>query len=272
MKQNKRRIFAGCVCDQIVYLASERRTFNKKTSKPRPRFNSDEERAHFNSERARRHFELLVNANFTPQSLYVTLTFSGEWECHTYEDAERLFNNYWRKLRYKFPDMKAVAVLGEGKGTKRIHAHMIVDGIPAEAIRERWQYGRVVDAANLREENTIIYEGKKIKVGRDYSALACYLFKHYTPKQGKGKRYKSTRNLRQPEVENATECVLEYSPSRPPYTPRGYKYVGCEFNAYGFMRFRYVLKPPPRGGTHKPCKCVQFNDEFRLEITEGDKQ
>ena len=62
-KRHKRRIFAGCVCEQIVYGVSD--GMSLRESKPRkPRFADAKERDEFNRKNSERKFAELVNANF----------------------------------------------------------------------------------------------------------------------------------------------------------------------------------------------------------------
>ena len=128
--------------------------------------------------------------------------------------------------------------MGRGKGTHRIHFHMVSDGIPEETIRKKWKNGDVLRIEHLRESCT--YQGKNI--GQDYTGLANYLYDHWTEEQG-GQRYKySRKTCIQPEEEPATECAREYSPERPPIAPKGYEFVSTEYNKYGYMCFHYVRR------------------------------
>lgn len=242
--QVKKRIFAGAVCEQVVYQAEEgTRGISKKN--PRPRFKNDEEREEHKRLISRRHFCLLVNENFGPTSIYSTLTFSQEYECHDFIEARFLIERFWRRIKYYYKEAKAVLVMGRGSGTKRIHVHMISDGIPIEELEKLWNYGSICEFSNLREHNFDRKTGKDL--GRDYTGLANYLFDHWTQEQGNGKRYKGTSNLRQPEEEKATICMVQYSKEKPPKAPKGYVYTGdCIVTKYGYMRFHYVAIPEPR--------------------------
>ena len=72
MQRVRRDIYSGVVLERIIYSVGDR---TQKPYRPRkPRFRTDEERARFNSEVARRAHTRLVNENFTPASLYSTLT------------------------------------------------------------------------------------------------------------------------------------------------------------------------------------------------------
>ena len=243
--QVKKRIFAGSVCDQIIYEKQDNdgtKSISKKN--PKPRFKSPEEYEQFKLDRARRHHALLINENFGPSDYFCTLTLNDANEVYDFDDARKIQDNYYRCLRYAYPDAKISIYMGRGKTTARIHYHMIVSGIPQELLMLKWKYGEIRQCRKLREHN--IDRATGIDHGRDYTNLANYCFDHWTPEQGKGKRYKKTNNFTQPEEEEATTCILQYSAEHPPRAPKGYIYTGDAYiTPYGYMRFRYVVDPRP---------------------------
>ena len=97
MQRVKRRIFSGVVCEQEVYTVSDRA--NIKKAEPRPRFKDDEERAQHRIGISKRKHQRLVNENFSPLSLYSTLTFDDDSEVHTFSEARRIRDNYFRRLQ-----------------------------------------------------------------------------------------------------------------------------------------------------------------------------
>lgn len=169
MQRVRRDIYSGVVLERIVYTVGDR---TQKPYRPRkPRFKTDEERARFNSEVARRAHTRIINENFTPASLYSTLTQDDEHEVHDFKDFRRLCVNFRRRLLYAYPEAKIVIYMGRGKNTHRIHAHMLTDGVPEEAIRKQWTLGSVNRCEHLRAH--IHYDG--IDHGPDYTGLANYL-------------------------------------------------------------------------------------------------
>ena len=120
MKRVKRRLFSGAVCEQIVYNVPDRADVKK--SAPRLRFKSEEEREQHRLGISRRNHARLVNENFSPTSLYSTLTFDDEHEVHTFEEAKRIRTLYVRRLKYACPDAVIFIYLGRGKSTNRIHS------------------------------------------------------------------------------------------------------------------------------------------------------
>ena len=235
----KRRIFSGAVCEQEVFSVSDR-VKNLHSAEPLPRFKNEEERDRHKLGISRRHHARLVNANFSPQSLYSTLTLDNENEVHTFDEAWKLGTLLMRRLKYANPEAKLILYMGRGKSTQRIHFHMLSDGLTEAQIRSKWKYGQVIRIEHLRPQNR--YGG--VDHGQDYTGLANYLFDHWTPEQRYRKRYRSTTNLTQPEREPPQVIKRNYTAKTPPKAPKGYKLVGCIDNGAGYLCFKYVLKVP----------------------------
>lgn len=248
MKRVKRRIFSGSVCEQeIFYIRNDQ---DLKTAEPRePRFISDAERAAHREAISRKRHIQLFNTNFSHESLYSTLTLDNNNEVHEYEEMKRLRDNYIRRLRRRYPDAVIFSYIGKGDNTHRLHMHMVSNGIPEDQIAELWRYGSIRRIEHLREHN--MYDG--VDHGEDYTSLANYLFDHWTPEQG-GHRYKATRNALKPEREDPREIKREYSETRPPVAPRGYKLVETRSNQYGYLYFKYIRIPESRYRTRKRKK------------------
>ena len=239
MKRAKTRFFSGAVCEQIVFNVPDC-VLNLKKAEPQPRFKTAEERAQHRLGISRRKHARLFNANFAPTSLYSTLTLDDDYEVHTFKDARRLRDNYARRLMYHFPGAKALIYMGRGKGTRRIHFHMVSEGIPEDMIIKLWGMGDIVRIEHLRAHN--YYNG--IDHGQDYTGLANYLFDHWTPEQG-GHRWKKAGKLVKPEREPSTPVKRNYTENKPPRAPKGYIFVESKATKYGYLYFKYVRKPEP---------------------------
>lgn len=236
MPRVKRRIFAGAVCEQEVFTVSER-VKNIKTAEPKERFKDDAERRRHAWLISRRHHARIVNENYSPESIYSTLTLDDEHEVHTFDEARRIRDNYIRRLKTAFPAAQINIYMGRGKSTSRIHFHMLSNGIPAEKIREKWGPGKILRTDHLRAHN--YYDG--VDHGQDYTGLANYLFDHWTEEQGEGRhRWKQTRNVRQPQREEATLALRNYSPANPPRAPKGFKLMECKVTPYGYQHYKYI--------------------------------
>ena len=99
MQRVKARLFSGAVCEQIVFNVPDRVRDIRK-AEPRPRFKTPEEREQHRAGISTRNHARIFNANFTPASLYSTLTFNNEYEVHTFQEARRLRDNFVRRLKY----------------------------------------------------------------------------------------------------------------------------------------------------------------------------
>lgn len=253
MRRVKKRTFSGVVCEQEVFTISDRVKDIRK-AEPRQRFKTPEEREQHRINISRKKHARYFNENFSPRSLYSTLTFDVEHECHEYRDVKRIRDLFVRRLKYAYPDAVIFIYVGRGKSTHRFHIHMVSDGIPEEFIEKKWEFGSVLRIEHLREHN--YYNG--IDHGQDYTGLANYLFDHWTPEQG-GHRWKQTRNAKKPEAEKPTEVKRSYSEAKPPRPPKGYIFVEAKSTKYGYQYFKYVLEPPKRKRT-KPKKA-DFTDQ-----------
>lgn len=237
MRRVKRRIFSGAVCEQEVFNISDK-VKNIKSVKPRTRFKSEEEREQHRVGISRRNHIRAFNENFSPKSLYSTLTLDNEHEVHTFPEMKRIRDLYVRRLKYAFPEAVIFIYLGRGKSTNRIHAHMVSNGVPEDFIKKQWIYGQVLEIRKLREHNR--YNGRDH--GQDYTALANYLFDHWTPEQS-GHRWKQTKNARKPDIEEPTEVKRNYTEAKPPRPPKGYILVETKSTPYGYICFKYVIDP-----------------------------
>lgn len=243
----KDRTFSGVVCEQRVYFVSDR-ILNIKTAEPqKPRFKTEEERFRHRWRMARRKHVQLFNENFSPTSLYSTLTFDDEHEVHTLKEARKIRDNYYKRLKYYYPDSVIFLYMGRGKSTDRIHFHMVSEGIPQVVIENQWYYGDIKRIVNLRKKN--YYEGKYC--GQDYTGLANYLFDHWTKEQG-GHYYKKSKNAKKPEREAPVECIRRYCEDKPPRPPKGYIFVESRATEFGYLYFKYIKDT--RKSDKKNCK------------------
>lgn len=250
MKQVKKRIFAGTVCEQIVYSVPDR-VGDIKRYQPKPRFRDEDERQRHKLGISKRKHARAFNANFSPTSLYSTLTFSDDWELHDFPSAKRVRNNFVRTLKRAYPEAVIFLYMGRGKSTHRIHFHMVSEGIPKEVISTKWKYGTIKRIDNLRENN--YYEG--INHGQDYTGLANYLFDHWEPEIG-SHHWMQTKNARSPETEAPTEVHIRggYHENRCPVAPKGYTLVETKATKYGTYYYKYVIVQKKRPYTRRKPK------------------
>jgi len=230
----RRDLQSGSVLEIEIFPVSNR-TKDIDKVKPKLQTMSQEERDRHKHLISRRLFIRKFNHNFSPSSLYTTLTLNNEYEVHTFSEAKKLLDNYINRLIYLYPDAKVMAVMGRGKKTNRIHFHIVSDGISAIAIRSRWVEGDVVRIESLREDN--YYNGKNH--GRDYTGLAGYLFDHWTPEQGTRKYRETRKTIEKPKPETEQTEKKHYL-KKPPSVPKGYKIVEARAGQYGYLYFKAV--------------------------------
>jgi hypothetical protein len=125
-----------------------------RDAKPKPpREYTEEQRQRHVYLTSLRRFTRIINTNFTPRSLYSTLTFDNNHEVHEFRDADAALANFIRRLKYIKPGVQVVAVMGKGANTSRIHVHMLSNGVTREEIETAWKNGPVVRIENLKEHN-----------------------------------------------------------------------------------------------------------------------
>ena len=125
----ERKTFSGAVCEIEEYPISDK-VINVEKAEPHPRFKSEEERKRHRDGISRRNHVRRFNRNFSPSSLYVTLTFDDKHYVNNFPDARRIEDNYYRCVKRRCPDAKIMMYMGRGRKTGRIHFHMVCDGVP----------------------------------------------------------------------------------------------------------------------------------------------
>lgn len=167
----------------------------------------------YNGKMARRQLIRIINANFTPGDIYLTLTYRrGERprEDEAVKDRSRLLRRLQGKVKKRGGELKYIAVTAIGsKGG--IHHHLVLGGTVAEDLRGLWDKGRT-DIQYLYEDG-------------HYEALAAYLIDQEARGPGGqggiiGRRWSGSRNLIIPEPE--IEVVDADTWREPPEAELGY--------------------------------------------------
>ena len=151
-----------------------------------------------NEERSRLRLIQLVEANFTEKDLAIGLSYGGE--APTPERIDRDLANFFARIRRRrrqrgLPELKYIAAIGgdempaPGYSGKRPHVHVILSGgMDRDEIEKLWGHG-YANADRLQPgENGL-------------AGIATYFTKQMqdrAPKKGV-KRYRPSRNLKQPE-------------------------------------------------------------------------
>lgn len=263
MPNCKRVTRSGAVYEVEFYPVSETvRDFSN--SKPEPvNVRTPEEKERYNNHKSEKHFIRLVNTNFTSAAYYITLTYDNEHLPSSYAEAVKNLDNYIRRLRYSNPHAKIVAVTGYGSRSGRLHHHLIVSGVSEGDLLGKWLLGDIAKVEHLRKDN--YYNG--VNHGEDFTALAIYLHQH-TPTEHKGKRWKQTKNIQQPEQKKAKQVKRVYSSERPPKAPKGFMFVEARTSDYyksGYVYFKYVREvQEPLNIQPNFSKRKQFSECQRL--------
>lgn len=160
-----------------------------------------------NEKNARRYLVELGNGNFGEGDLHVTLTYKDEYRPKTIEEAEKNVTNYIRRINYRrkrrhLPKLKYILVTeydqdDQGKFTKKIHHHLIMDGaLDRDTVESLWtfQIPGTRKKQSLGFVRTDRLQPDAAETGNGIEGLLQYLSKD--PK-GK-KRWSSSRNLQRP--------------------------------------------------------------------------
>lgn len=201
-------IYSGAVLERERYQLF--RGGGIKSRRPNTRFSTDRQRK-LNTINSKKKLTRLINSNFVPGDLFVTLTYDSEFYPADIEKADRDLENYFRRIKYALEkagikSLKYVAVTGRGSKRGRIHHHFIVPAMGLEILRSRWKRGNV--------------KIKPLKNYRDYTGLALYLYNHYTT----GKRWKQSHYLKRPKPKKKI-MKRHFCPDTRPHVPKGYRLI-----------------------------------------------
>ena len=189
MKYRARTITSGNIVECEIYPI-----WNTKGQAARAKKSATREaQKNLNEKNAKKNLIRKINANFNENDLCITLTYKGTVPDE--EQARRDIQNYLKRVRaYRkkndMEELKYIYVIefenGEGRKKKRIHHHVIMNGMDRDEAERLWKNGY----ANTRRLQPDEY---------GLEALARYIVKD---PQGK-KRWSASRNLKQPKVTTA---------------------------------------------------------------------
>ena len=159
------------------------------TRAPRRKGTSDRQRR-LNNRNAQKHFVRLLNANFTRQDMWVTVTYADENIPKTEKEAERNMRRYIRRLEYevkkqKLPPLKYVYITeyNDDEDHIRVHHHLVTNFRDRDLAEEKWDGGARTQSRRLQPDADF-----------ELSGLGFYL-----TKDPKGrKRWKASKNLKEP--------------------------------------------------------------------------
>jgi len=207
---------------------------------------------------------LLAEANFTSRDYFLHLTYKGEEP--SFERAEKDVRNFLGRVKYLrkkrgLPELKYIAVIEDGEGKKRIHAHMLITGgIHRDELERIWNKstvsgGGIIKAELLDTENglegAVVYMAKELwaKGYRnrpdedEIDGIARYMVNHVTKKRS----WRNSRNLTQV---HPTTSASKFSNRKVKMIARDFKAVAKEITERTYPGYRFI-------------KCrVDFSDEI----------
>ncbi|MEE1074732.1 MAG: hypothetical protein U0K93_04570 [Acutalibacteraceae bacterium] len=171
----------------------------------------------YNDKMQYRHLTRLLNTNFMPDDLFITLHYSLH-KRPLPEDAKKQLTAFLRKLKRLYKkygiELKYIKVTAIGsKGA--IHHHIVINsGVPYSEITKLWSYS----------DRTPDY--KPLYANGEYSAIEYYLVNQSKVGQGaankiSGKGFVGSRNLKQPEIIKE-QYVDKVCWKEPPRAKKGY--------------------------------------------------
>lgn len=179
--------------------------------------------------------ELLFYANFGIRDLYITLTYDQEHLPRNREEARRIMQAFWRKLRKARKERKEnliyIYVTEHKHGDGRWHHHAVINstGDDYDLIRALWGNGSV--------------EFKQLRIDREknFETLARYFCKEQRDKVGQ-RLWSCSRNLKKPECETR-RVPNETRLSVPKSAAITFEDTGSVVTAYGHYRYiKYLAK------------------------------
>lgn len=176
-----------------------------------------------NEKNARKRLVRLLNTNFGPADLELTLTY-GDGTVPDLDGARRDMRNYIRRVKrwrraHALPELKYVYVIeyaGADGSPKRVHHHLIMSGMDRDAAEALWGKGRANCARLQPDENGL--EG-----------IARYITKTL-PRFKSEKRWASSKNLSEPVVTVADTKISRRKAAR----------LAHDADAYGKELFEHL--------------------------------
>ncbi len=195
----------------------------------------------------------IVNTNFGPGDLYITLTYEDDTPPSPAK-AKRELAKYIRRLReYSSKSgvtLKWIAVTEHRDGV-RIHHHLILSGIGGDMARLLWQ--TEPDPARRGKRRKWAGHGRApndtLDSSGDYEFLARYLGKEDKQREH---RWTGSRNLARPVVEEPREISRQAvtRAHNDPKAPRGYRLTGWDYRAgadgHSLLYLRCIRDPARR--------------------------
>ena len=202
----------------------------------------------------------LMNANFYPGDLHITLTYAGEEPSP--EEAKKQAENFRRRMKREYEkqgkEFRWIEVTEYHN--HRIHHHMVVSYISPETIAKQWRAGHVRSVTLDRSRN--------------YKKLAEYFLKETTktmrePGGETKQRWSASRNLVRPIIKR--EMIEPKAMFEKPRALKGYEIIADSVNQFthpftGIDHLEYMMTstdPVPRIKTWRNGNVVKRDETYR---------
>lgn len=188
-----------CEIYPIWYTAADRKRIRKNTG-------TREAQQKLNELNSIKQLSRLINANFTEQDIWLTLTYDRQHLPADYTAATRDSSNYIRRLRRAHAascstEPLRYIIVTETRDVDgepvRAHHHIVVNFRDRDAAEKLWTKGGRTQSRRLQPDNF------------EYTGLANYLGKQSTAKDGTKvtRRWRGSRSLRRPKVTTADKKI-----------------------------------------------------------------
>lgn len=277
----RKYICTNGVVEVTQFVVGDKQTGGRKWHRAK----SQEDKRDENARQAVRVAARILNCNYGPEDLLLTLTYSDEEYTRLFagmeqddvlEKAKGVLSGVLEKVRKElrgsackrngqcpFPtdskdgaaQMRTFAVTADMDGETgelvRVHHHVVVTAAAARTLAERWKCG-LVHTENLYKQD-------------DYTPLAAYLLGQVRHREGK-KKYSCSRNMVKPKVE---EQVLAEAPDNEIRVQPGAKVLDRtpyrEGTLSQYVRYKRKPRNAKRGG-HKEGR-IATGGETALAMT-----
>ena len=196
---------------------------------------------------------MLAEANFTNRDYFLHLTYK---DAPSFERAEKDVRNFLQRVKYLrkkrgLDELKYMAVIEDGEGKKRVHAHMLINGgIHRDELKRIWDSSTVsgggiikaepLDTANGLE-GAVVYMAKELwaKGYRnnpdedEIDGIARYMVNHVTKKRS----WRNSRNLKQPKV---TTSASRFSNRKVKMVARDFRATAREIMERTYPGYRFI--------------------------------
>ncbi len=189
-RYREKKYYCGEYLEVAIYPVYTHPKKRGKRSKP-----TTEIQQRLNQRHTEGRLRRLLHTNFTPSDLFATLTFDEVNLPTSVEDAQRLLQNFLRRLKGKYARLglnaKYIYVLEYGQEHNRLHIHLVLTGgITREDLEKLWGLGDTKADALRFEKDGLATLAKYLTKGGGVDDQA----------RPTWKRWSGSRNLEQPTV------------------------------------------------------------------------